>query len=131
MGEIGGVGPGFEIGGSEDADYEVLGVGDYHGPIVSVFDDFWVSKLGGWRIQGEDWVIGVLDESVAAVEGIRNFLDLLILSVQSVNCYNAVCLVRKESRCVVDIDDGASTEDLTILCGKNGDLLILPGVEIF
>ena len=47
MGEIGAVGPGFEIWGGEDPDYKVLCVGNYHYPLTSLIipRDMWISEL--------------------------------------------------------------------------------------
>jgi hypothetical protein len=57
-------------------------------------------------------------------------LDLLILSVQSVNRNNTIRLVWEESRCIVNIDDSAATEDLAVLGSVNGNLLVLPSVQV-
>ena len=58
-------------------------------------------------------------------------MDLLVCGVESVDCNDTVCLIGEEARSVVHVDYGAAAEDLRIFCGVDGDLLVLPVVEIF
>lgn len=62
--------------------------------------------------------------------GIRNFLDLFGWCVERVDGYDTICLVWKETGCVTDINYGTSTEDLRSFCCKDGNLLVLPVVQI-
>jgi hypothetical protein len=40
------------------------------------------------------------------------------------------CLVREEPRSIINIDNSATTEDLAIFGSVDGDLLVLPRIEI-
>ncbi len=65
MGEVGGVRPGFEVGGGVDSDDKVLGVCYDHDPMVLIPDNFGISKLLG--ADADHWIIGVIYESVSTV----------------------------------------------------------------
>lgn len=132
MGEIGAVRPGFEIKGGEDPEYEILGIGYYHYPLVGRFIPRYVriSELVGGEVGDEDGIAGVFGKCVAAIDGVGDFLDLGGGIVEGVNGYDAVGLVREETRCIVGIDDGTATEDLGVWGSIDGDLLVRPVVEI-
>lgn len=57
-------------------------------------------------------------------------MGLFGCGIERVDCYYAVCLVWEEAGCVVGVDYDAAGEDLGVWGSKDGDLLILPGVEI-
>ena len=59
---------------------------------------------------------------------IGDLLDLLNGSIERVDGYDTVRLVRKEPRGVIDVDYSASTKYLAIFCGENCYFLILPVV---
>jgi len=120
------MGPLFQVWRSEDTNYEVLSIRDHHNPIITIPDDLRISELA--RICTEYWITGIFGESVASIMRIGDLLDLLSGSIERVNGYDAVRLVGKEPRGVIDVDYSASTKDLAIFCGENCYFLILPAV---
>lgn len=132
VGEVGGVGPVFEIWGGIDSNDEVLGVGDHHYPFLGgdVPDHFRVAELG--RVDGDDGVAGVFGEGEAAVGRVGDILDFFHDGVESVDGDDAVGLVGEEARGIVHVDDCGTGEDAFAHgAGVDGNLLVLPMVEIF
>lgn len=128
MREIGGVRPGDQVGGGEDANGEVLGVGDYHGPVVSIADYLRVAELGGAVVGRDHGVARVFGESIAAIDGIGNLLNLVGCCVESVDCDHSVRLIGEEAACVVAVDYDTAGEDLgTAVVREDGNWLVIPG----
>lgn len=94
-------------------------------------EGFGVTEFAG--ADGDDGVAGVFGEGVAVVVAVRNLLDLLLAGTgaQSVEGYDAVCLVGKEARGVVGVEHSGTAEDLLARpVREEGNLLVRPGVEI-
>ena len=91
--------PSFEIGRRVYRDGVVLRVGNGHHPMVFVPEYFRVSELRA--IDGQDGVVSILFKGVPVIPRVSNALSLVIGGIQSVDCDNTICLVRKEARSVV------------------------------
>ena len=90
-----------------------------------------ITKLIGGVIRNKNRILRILNERITGVVGVGDLLNLLILSVERIDGYNTIRLIREEAGSVVDVNDRTAAEYLGVLCGINSYLLILPMIQIF
>ena len=132
MGEVAGVRPIGKVGGGVDPYGEGLSVRDYHDPRGGggVPDYFRIPELGA--VDGDDGVVEVFGECIAAVGGVGNFLDFFLGGVERIDGDDAICLIRKEPRGIVDVYYcGAGKDGFAIGARVNGNGLVGPMEEVF
>lgn len=129
-GKVGSMSPCLQIGRSEESNNELLRIRNNSDPQITILDDLGVSELSGSRAQRQNWVSRVLLKCVTTIDRPSEILSLSSWCVGCVDCNHAIVLVREEPRCVVCIDDYTTREDLWVLGCVDGDLLVIPVVQI-
>lgn len=131
MAEIGCMGPLFEVGGCENTNDKLLSVRDHHSPFLGfgVPDDLWVPKLSA--LDGNDRILGILCEGVAAIPGISNLLSFLFCGIERVNSNDSVFLIREEATGIIYIDYRRAGENpFPLGAWEDGNRLVFPVIKI-
>lgn len=97
--------------------------------MVLVPDNFGISELSQSDIQ--DRVTFILFEGIATIFRVGNLLDLGSWGIEGVNGYNAIVLIREETRGIIGINDSRTGEDSRGRIGREeGDRLVGPMIEV-